>query len=85
MLLQLVGVVGLAAHDEACARRGREPEGEAEDKERRSRQGPKENRPGLLTENPALSILLFNFLCSVYTLCHIGMRVSFQTCLCVCV
>ena len=37
-----------------------EREGEAEDKGRRSRQGPKENRPGLLTDNPALCILPFN-------------------------
>ena len=69
MLLQVVGVVEFAAHRGACARRGREPEGEAEDKKRRSRQGPKENRPGLLTDNPALFILPLSFCCSVYTLC----------------
>ena len=32
-----------------------------------------------------VGVLLFKFCCSVYTLCHFGMGVSFQTCLCVCV
>ena len=31
-----------------------------------------------------VGVLPFIFCCSVYALCHFGMSVSFQTCLCVC-